>query len=63
MKFIYTKDEKIEKHLRAQGYSFICKSGNFWIFENKGDKNIQLNFEHEKGAFFFSDKLTFSGVF
>jgi len=61
MKFIYVKDEKVEKQLRAQGVPFICKSGQFWVFENK--ENIQLNFEHEKGSFFFSDKLTFSGVF
>ncbi|MBO5970244.1 MAG: hypothetical protein J6S14_17325 [Clostridia bacterium] len=61
MKFIYTKDEKVEKQLRAMGFPFICKSGRFWVFENK--ENIQLNFEHEKGSFFFSDRLTFSGVF
>ena len=61
MKFVYVKDEKIAEQLRAQGVPFICKSGQFWVFENR--KTIQLNFEHEKGSFFFSDKLTFSGVF
>lgn len=64
MKFIYTKDDKMVKKLKGYGYPFLCKAGNYYIFENTDELKVSIRFaEEEKGSFFFSDKLTFSGVF
>lgn len=66
-KFIYSKEEDLTKKLLAAGYSLLCKTDNYWVFENKVPDGKQMfavqDFSAYKGKVFFSNTLTFSGVF
>lgn len=66
-KFLYTKEEDLAKELVARGYSLICKTDTYWVFENAVSDNKRAfstqDFSAYKNKVFFSNTLTFSGVF
>lgn len=61
MKFIYTKSIEMVGELTRQGFPFLCKSGDFYIFQNKND----LNFSFQKSSrdLILTNRLTFQGGF
>ena len=46
MKFVYTKNIEMADELTRCGFPFICKSGDYYVFENKNE----LNFSFDKSS-------------
>ena len=61
MKFVYTKSIEMAGELTRRGFPFICKSGDYYIFENKNE----LNFSFDKSSrdLIFTNSLTFQRGF
>lgn len=54
--FIRTQDEKTKDQLIKNGFTFINKEGQFYIFVNDG----RMNFSEEvQKDLFYTDKLNF----
>lgn len=60
-KFIYTKSQEMANELTLRGFPFICKSGDFFVFENKNLMNF--SFAESSRDVILSNKLTFQGGF
>ena len=61
MKFVNTKSIEMADELTRRGFPFICKSGDYYVFENKNE----LNFSFDKSSrdLILTNRLTFQRGF
>ena len=61
LKIVYTKSLEMADELARRGFPFICKSGDYYVFENKNE----LNFSFDKSSrdLILTNRLTFQRGF